>query len=135
MNRKEFLSQLGIGAAFIITASCLGGCSKDVIAQPANIDFLLDLNTPENKALTKNGGFIIKNRVVVARTNSGNYIAATQVCSHDQEVKVTYRDNEFYCTEHGARFDQAGKGLNNFGNKGIAIYNTSLDGSMLRVFS
>jgi nitrite reductase/ring-hydroxylating ferredoxin subunit len=113
----------------------LGGCSKDVIAQPANIDFLLDLNTPENKALTKNGGFIIKNRVVVARTNSGNYIAATQVCSHDQEVKVTYRDNEFYCTEHGARFDQAGKGLNNFGNKGIAIYNTSLDGSMLRVFS
>lgn len=135
MNRKEFLAQLGLGAAFVLTASCLGSCSGDEIAAPSGVDFTLDLNDSANAALSNNGGFIINNRVVVARTNAGGYVAATQVCSHEGNVAVTYSNDEFFCTVHGARFDQKGEGLNSFGSKGLTVYKTSLNGSMLRVFA
>jgi nitrite reductase/ring-hydroxylating ferredoxin subunit len=136
MNRKEFLAQLGLGAAFVLTATCLGGCSSDQIASPSNaVDFTLDLNDAANNALTTNGGFLIKNKVVVARTNTGEYVAATQVCSHEGNVAVLFSNNEFACTVHGARFDLKGNGLNAFGSKDLTVYKTSLNGSTLRVFA
>ena len=45
MDRKEFLSQLGIGAAGVLFMGCLGGCKKDVPAAPSNVNLSLDLTT------------------------------------------------------------------------------------------
>ena len=137
MNRKEFLSKLSVGAAFALTAGCLGACTKDngSIAPNGLIDITLDLNTSTNSNLQINGGYIINNRVVVAKDNAGNYIAATQRCSHEGRNEVVLRNNEWYCTAHGARFDLQGGGLNSDGSKGLTIYQTELNGTMLRVFS
>lgn len=132
MTRKEFLGKIGIGAAFILTASCLGSCSKDA---NGNVDFILDLDASENAALQNSGGYIIKDQVVVVKADDGNYYAATQICSHEDKVKVIFKDNEYYCTDHGARFDLNGEGLNSKGNKGISVYNTALSDTQLRVFS
>ncbi len=134
MNRKEFLSKLGIGAAFVLTSTCLGSCTKDNAALD-NIDFTLDLDAPANTSLLQNGGYIVQSSVVVAKNNNGAYVAATQICSHDDLVEVTFKNNEFYCTAHGARFDQQGNGLNSNGSKGIRTYQTELSGNILRVFS
>jgi nitrite reductase/ring-hydroxylating ferredoxin subunit len=136
MNRKEFLSKLSVGAAFALTTGCLGSCSKDngSIAPSGNVDFTLDLNAATNSNLQSNGGYVINNRVVVAKDSSGNYIAATQRCSHEGLKEVILRNDEWYCTAHGARFDLQGGGLNSDGGKGLTIYKTELNGTMLRVF-
>lgn len=131
MTRKEFLSTLGIGAAFVLTTACLGSCSKD----SSNVDFVLDLDAAENAALKNAGGYVISNQVVVAKANDGNYYAATRICSHEQKAEVIFRSNEFYCTAHGAKFDLQGGGLNNDAKNGLTVYQTTLSGTQLRVFS
>jgi cytochrome b6-f complex iron-sulfur subunit len=138
MERREFLEKIGIGAAFVLTASCMGGCSKDSnFAPTGTVDFTLDLAAAENAVLSANGGFLITNKVVVVRDTAGNYVAATQICSHEGKVQVIYNKtgNNYSCTAHGATFDLAGKGTNDNGSKGLTIYKTALSGTKLRVFS
>lgn len=132
MTRKEFLGKIGIGAAFVLTAGCLKSCTADA----ANVvDFILDLESAESESLKTNGGYIIKDQTVVVRADDGSYYAATQNCSHENKLKIVFRNNEYYCTDHGAKFDLNGDGLNSKGEKGITIYQTSLSTSQLRVFS
>lgn len=138
MKRKEFLKTLGAGAAFAVTFSCLGGCSSSedtsVFEDISNeLPFTIDLTDASTSALADNGGFIIKNNTVVAKDLTGNYVAATNLCSHEQKRKVIFKDGEYYCTDHGARFDLSGNGLNSDGSGGLTIYNTSLDGNILTV--
>lgn len=153
MERKEFLKSIGAGAAFAITFACLGSCLREELdpvmltetngtdttntntTTASGVLFSIDLNSSEAAKLATNGGFIVKNNIVVARNLNGAYVAATVICSHDLIKKVTFRNNEYYCTEHGARFDQTGKGLNNDGKKGLRIYKTALNGSILDILS
>lgn len=102
---------------------------------PANALFTIDLTTSGASKLASNGGYIIKNNIVVAKNLNGEFVAATVVCSHDILKKVIFKNNEYYCTEHGARFNQAGKGLNKDGKRGLRIYETSLTGDMLSVLA
>lgn len=132
MNRKEFLETLGLGAAFVLTASCLGGCSKIELGP---VDFTIDLTDPDYSDLADNGGYIVKDRVVVARNNAGDLIAATQLCSHEDKYQIILKDDEWFCTDHDARFSLDGAGLNDKGSKGITVYQTTLAGDTLRVFS
>jgi cytochrome b6-f complex iron-sulfur subunit len=135
MERRDFLEQLGIGAAFVLTTACLGSCKKDTAVTPA--DFTLDLTAAANANLKTNGGYVVSNGVVVAKTTAGDYVAATVVCSHEQKTQVVYDKaaNQWHCTAHDARFDMTGKGVNSNGSKGLAIYKTTLTGTSLRVFS
>lgn len=146
MKRKEFLSSLGAGAAFALIFPCTLACSKDMaqngdmVEIPTNIDFTIDLNSAEAANLAVNGGFILKNLVVVAKNLQGEYIAATQVCSHEKYDQVRFVEQDggiFYCDVHGSRFAQNGIPLNTIANsvaKPIKIYKTMLTGTVLRVF-
>jgi nitrite reductase/ring-hydroxylating ferredoxin subunit len=145
MERKEFLRSLGAGAAFALTFPCLGACSKDDVdgtrvEQPTGVDFTVDLESTEAAPLNQNGGYILKNLVVVARNLEGQFVAATQVCSHenyDQVRFVAQQGGIFYCDVHGSRFAQDGSPLNTIPNstaKPIKIYSTELNGNSLRVF-
>lgn len=137
MNRKDFISNLSMGAAFALTAGCFGGCSNDSIligGSNSGVDFEIDLTANSNAALRKNGGYVIVKQVVIAKDNSGNYVAATQRCTHDGLYKVTLSNNKWYCTEHGAEFSLTGSGLNSNGKKGLTVYKTELKGTLLRVF-
>jgi cytochrome b6-f complex iron-sulfur subunit len=136
MERKDFIAQLGLGAAFVLTAGCFGSCKKDSTpAADVPVDFTLDLAAPANAALATNGGYLVSNGVVVAKNNAGAYVAATQTCSHEGLKQITLANNEWTCTAHGAKFNLAGSGLNSNGSKGLKIYNTTLTGTSLRVFS
>jgi cytochrome b6-f complex iron-sulfur subunit len=136
MTRKEFISKLGVGAAFALTTPCISSCSKDEAPEPRDIDFDVDLTLEENAPLATNGGFVIIDGVVVARSLSGEYVAATVTCSHNAFDQVIYQDGEWFCTRHGARFDETGQGLNPFGSDGLTVFNTQLiDNETLRVFS
>jgi len=145
MKRKEFLKSIGVGATFAITYGCLGGCSKDekipFIAPngsnlPANtILFTIDLSSEEATSLKNEGGFIVKDDIVIAKSLSGTYIAATVICTHESRKEVRFQKNEFLCSAHGARFDQNGNGLNEFGEEGLKIYKTLLDGNELAILT
>lgn len=140
MERSAFLKTLGAGAAFALTFPCVQGCSKDSVGGlpvPTGVDFTIDLNSSEGSQLQNNGDFILKNEVVVVKNLEGNFIAASQICSHQQtdQVRFVPEDGGYYsCSTHGSRFSQNGTPLNTITNNPLKIFNTELNGNILRVF-
>ena len=64
------------------------------------------LDDAAHDALKKVGGYVRKNKVVIARVSEGNFVAVTQICSHQGAESITFRstNSDFYCTKHGAIF-------------------------------
>ncbi|WP_273566195.1 ubiquinol-cytochrome c reductase iron-sulfur subunit [Maribacter halichondriae] len=146
MERKQFLRTLGAGAAFALTFPCVQGCSKDDegggnTPVPTGVDFTIDLNAAEAAPLANNGGFVLKNLIVVVKNLDGNFIAASQVCSHEQYDQVRFVNNNsetfFYCDVHGSEFELDGTPINQVDSKTpkpLKIFNTELTGDVLRIF-
>lgn len=142
ISRMEFLKSMGFKGASLLAiycgASAISSCINEA-GDPANgptaIDFTVDLNDPANAQLLNAGGYLVINKIVVARVSADAFAAVTQVCSHENRSKVVFRNDEFYCTEHGARYTLEGKGLNSEGKKGIKAYNTEFSGSSVHVFA
>ncbi len=139
INRKQFLSKLGLGTGAIIATYCLGSFSscKEDDSVARLVDFTLDLTDATYANLGSIGGYVRENNVVIAYVSEDTYVAVTQICSHQGAKNVLYNaaTKNFYCTSHGAMFNLEGNGLNNNGSKGILLYNTSLSGTILRIFS
>jgi len=95
----------------------------------------IDLTATANAALKTVGGYLVKSGIVVAQSSAGVYVAATQTCTHEPKKKIIFNKTEYYCTDHGARFDLKGKGLNSFGSKGLTVHKTATDGTTLVVYS
>src|SRR5947209_6625284 len=139
MERKEFLSLLGLGASSVILG-CLGGCSKGSTGGsttgPTGVDFTLDLTQSANAALQTDGGYVYRNGVIVARTMSGQFIAVQQVCTHES-FSIIYQgtSHRFYCGGHGATFSESGVVTSGPPPRNLTTYQTSLNGTVLRVYS
>jgi cytochrome b6-f complex iron-sulfur subunit len=135
MDRKEFFSQMGIGAVAILIPSCLGGlmgCQKPNVA-PTNVDFTIDTSTG---SLANNGGFLVSNGVVVARSTSGTFLAVSASCTHEgTNVNYNAAANNFVCPNHGAKFNSTGAVIQGPASRSLTKYNTVLTGTSLRVFS
>jgi cytochrome b6-f complex iron-sulfur subunit len=133
MNRKEFLSILGISAGGIAVASCLSSCKK---TETSAVDFTLDLTSSANAALNTNGGFLITKGVIVARTFAGAYIAVAAACTHEgTNVQYQAANNRFHCASHGANFSNSGTVQSGPTNKALQQFTTELSGTNLHVFS
>lgn len=130
INRNDFLKQMGFAGASLFAVYTLESCGTTDVTPAGGIT--LDLAAASNAALKNNGGYVITQGLVVAN-NNGNYIAATLTCSHEDLKKMVFKNGEWYCTEHAARFTIAGKGLNSEGSKGLKVYTTSLNGNTLTV--
>ena len=135
MNRKEFLSQVGLGAAALLVPFCggLAGCKKDDVSAPTNVDFTVDVS---QGSLAVNGGYLVTNGIVIARTTSGSFLAVSAACTHEG-VTVNYNSggNNFVCPRHGAKFDSNGSVTQGPASSNLKKYNTSLNGTTLRVYS
>lgn len=151
MERKEFLRSLGAGAAFAVLFPCASGCSSnrrealETFEEPSGVDFVIDLTNPDYAALGTNGGFVlvISNSsdgltdIVVARNLEGELVAASQICSHQQTDRVRFISDDggiFFCSTHGSRFDQNGTPLNTITSNPLKVFNTALEGDILRIF-
>lgn len=140
MERKEFLSLLSLGSASALAAVYLGSCSKSStgsnVTAPANVDFTLDLSLPANSSLAASGSYLYSNGIIVAHTIAGNYIAVSQACTHEG-VTVQYigSSHQFYCPSHGATFSETGAVTGGPASSSLKQYQTSLSGTMLRIFS
>lgn len=136
MDRKEFLSLVGATAGGALLASCFYSCKKNDSETDKAVDFTLDLNASSNAVLKNNGGFLVSNGVIVAKTTSGTYVAVASACTH-QGTTVQYdsSNNRFHCPNHGSNFTPSGAVINGPAGSALKQYNTELNGNSLRVFS
>ncbi|MEA5404730.1 Rieske 2Fe-2S domain-containing protein [Arcicella sp. DC2W] len=139
INRNEFLKSLGVKGAALLAIYCTGSsltsCKNESSISPTQTGELLnlDLTSTAAAALKTVGGYIRQNNVVVAKVNATDYVAVTQICSHEGRNEITFTNNQFYCTAHGAAFNTSGKGLNGNGSGGIKVFKVSITGNILTV--
>jgi cytochrome b6-f complex iron-sulfur subunit len=94
---------------------------------------LLDVSTG---SLAANGGYLVSQGIVVARTNSGTFIAVSASCTHEgTNVNYVASANDFLCPNHGAQFSSTGVVTRGPASTNLKQYNTSLTGNSLRVYS
>ena len=140
MDRKEFLSILGYGAAACACGSLIAGCTNPNaganIMAPANVDFTLDLTAAANASLRNVGGYVYNNvGVIVAHAQSG-YVAVSFACTHQGSTIVFDASaNSFFCPAHGSRFALSGGVINGPASSPLGSYKTTLNGNSLRVYS
>ncbi|ALL06242.1 (2Fe-2S)-binding protein [Pedobacter sp. PACM 27299] len=141
MDRKDFLASIGLSAATFALINC-AGCSKNSnspstdTSGPTGIDFTLDLSLSANSVLNTNGGYLVSNGIIVARTSSGTYIAVQRSCTHESYGLVYQGSaNRFYCANHGATFSESGTVTNGPASKPLNTYHTQLTGTSLRIYS
>lgn len=142
MDRKEFLASIGVSTLSLAVLAC-AGCSKSSdssssgsVNGPTGVDFTLDLNASANSTLLANGGYLVSNGVIVARTLAGAYIAVQHSCTHESYGLVYQGSNSrFYCANHGSTFTNAGVVTTGPATKSLTVYNTTLTGTSLRVYS
>ena len=142
MDRKAFFTLIGGGSASLLVLSCIG-CSKsgdpsspNTVTGPTGVDFTLDLTASANAALLTGGGTLVSQGILVARTTAGAYLAVQQSCTH-QNYPLVYQGSskQFYCNNHGSAFTEKGVVLNSPANRNLTMYNTTLSGTSLRVYS
>jgi cytochrome b6-f complex iron-sulfur subunit len=141
MNRMDFLKSLGLKGASLFAVYCaasgMSSCineSMDPSLPTGANELTLDLTSSTYSKLNTVGNYVVLNSIVIARVSATAFAAVTQVCSHEGKKKVYFRSGEFYCPEHGARFDTAGKGLNSTGSNGLKTYRTEFIGTTVKVF-
>jgi len=126
----------GISAAAFAVATCMQSCSKTPTTNTApTIDMKLDLTQPSNHALTLNGGYLYAMGVIVARMNTGAFIAVSQACTH-QGTSIVFQASaaEFVCPAHGSTFGPTGMVGNGPANVNLKSYSTALSGNILHVW-
>lgn len=143
MNRKEFFARAGFGAAAVLLPACIAGlsssCSSDDSSSstpapaPTGIDFNVDVSSG---TLATNGGFMVTNRIVIARTLTGSFIAVSATCTHEgTNVNYNGSGNNFICPNHNSEFTSTGVVTKGPATSNLKQYNTSLNGNTLRVYS
>ena len=137
MKRNEFLSALGISAGTVFFAPFLTSCSQNNGALgTASVDFTLDLTQAANASLNSNGGSLLKDGVIVARTSSGAYVALASTCTHQGgTIQFQSANNLFHCPNHGANFSTTGSVLLGPASSALQKFNTQLTGTSLRVYA
>lgn len=139
MDRKEFIRKsLLLAGATVGTAVFFEACQKSNNSTPSNaaptLDFTIDISTPQYKALQTNGNYVYSNSVIIARDNSGNFIALYDVCTHAGCTIQFDGRSQFPCPCHGSVFNSSGNVVTGPATTGVKKYNTSLTGTMLRIY-
>ena len=149
MNRNKISELMGVGLASIAIAACFGGCKKDSPTRssatptppvtPTHLNttlFTLDLSDLANLALSTPSGYVYKSGIIVAKTASGNYMAVSQTCTHE-EITVVYQISpaKFHCPLHGSNFNESDTVLNRAAAVSLPKYTTALSGNILSIKS
>ena len=146
MERKAFFSSLGFSAGMIFLAPVISSCSKSITdstaasgssTNNAAVDFTIDLSSTTYAALNTNGGSVVKNNIIIARTSAGAFVAVSSVCTHQQYNPISFESaaSRFHCPNHGSNFGTDGSVINGPALSALKKYNTQLTGTNLRVYA
>jgi cytochrome b6-f complex iron-sulfur subunit len=153
MERKDFIEQVGLSGAAILIFGCMQSCSKsDGPSTNTNtgggtgsggnntstVDFSIDISKSPFDALKTNGGFYVDptTKIIIVKTTSGEIIAVSSVCTHQQaSIVFEANNNRFYCAAHGSVFATTGAVTTGPATTALKKYQTTLTGTILRIFS
>jgi cytochrome b6-f complex iron-sulfur subunit len=130
LNRGQFLKQLGLNSAALMSFYCLGtgltSCSKNdseptpIIGNTVGgtngvpsgvtgstsgiIDFTIDLTNANFSKLKTQGEFAYVDGIIIANAK-GVFVALSKACTH-QSTTINFRSgtNDFFCPTHGSQF-------------------------------
>ena len=115
------------------------GCKKSVATPPpSSVDFTIDLKDNSNSDLSKNGGFIAKNAILIIRydnTTGPRYYATQQNCTY-RNCDLTYlsANNSIQCPCDNCMFDViTGSVIQGPATVSLKTYKTTLTGNSLRI--
>lgn len=148
MERKDFLSKLGIGMAAVCAGCSLYSCGSDPKNDPApnnsggttpppaggtNV-FNLNLDTD----LKNIGDFKVASGVILVRLAAGataSAFTAVQVACTHQGTSINYNtaQGKFICPNHGSQFSTDGAVLLGPAASALKVYNVVVSGSTLTV--
>ena len=149
MERKEFLSQLGIGLVIACTGCGLSSCGGSKSSNPAPVGvtpgapppapgsgnlFTADLNTD----LLNIGDSRVSGGVILVRIASGNtpasFTAVQVACTH-QGTAINYNNGQgiFICPLHGSEFSKTGQLLLGPATSPLKEYTVTIINSILTV--
>ncbi len=144
MKRGEFFSAFGISAGMLFMAPVISSCSKsmtDSTSNPAGgtngaVDFTVDLSSANYSVLNNNGGSVVQNNIIIARTSAGAYVALSSICTHQgSTIGFESAASRFHCPNHGSNFGLDGSVINGPALTALKKYNTQLTGTTLRVYA
>ena len=120
MKRRDALQKLmiGTGTIFILPAAFVSCETEPVQEDPGNGGNggnnggnPLEINLDDSKytILNSTGGFVIVSNIIVANLGSGNFVALSSLCTH-QNCDITFDagSNNFPCPCHGSLFSSQG---------------------------
>jgi cytochrome b6-f complex iron-sulfur subunit len=163
LNRGQFLKQLGLSSAALMSFYCLGtsltactGKSDDPTptttggttpitgstdsgitgsTKGSSIDFTIDLTNTNFKKLKTVGEYTYLEDIIIANAN-GSFVALSKTCTH-QGTTIDFRSNsnDFKCPNHGAEFKIDGSVQKDPATKALKVYKTevSTNGNSLRI--
>lgn len=153
MERKDFIEQVGLSGAAILIFGCMQSCSKSDGpgtntntgggtgtggGNTSTVDFTIDISKSPFDALKNIGGFYVEpiTNVIVVKTTASEIIAVSAICTH-QQASITYQanNNRFYCAAHGSVFSTTGAVTTGPATAALKKYQTTLTGTVLRVFA
>lgn len=144
MERKTFFSTLGISAGMLFLAPAMTSCSKSLTDSSTTgggntgaVDFTVDLTSQTYATLNSNGGSVVKDNIIIARTSAGEFVALSSICTHQQYNPISFESaaNRFHCPNHGSNFATDGSVINGPAATALKKYNTQLTGTSLRVYA
>ena len=138
MDRKEFLTKLGKGAAVAGLVYCVGCGANNSGVEPAptNVDMTLDLSQSAYSALNNVGGSVVIQGIIIGRVNATSFVAVSAACTHEgTTIQFQLNNNRFYCNNHGSTFSLTGSVTNGPAARALTKYNTTLNGNSLRIYS
>lgn len=144
MDRKQFLSSLGLGLTAVCAGGCLVSCSKEGGAggngMPAPVlppnGITVDLSTEIRNA----GESLVRGGVIIVRLAQGSDVSAftaVQVACTHQGTPVNFipSDGRFRCPNHGSQFSVSGQVLNGPAASDLPRYRISISGNTMTVTS
>ncbi|HYX06446.1 MAG TPA: ubiquinol-cytochrome c reductase iron-sulfur subunit [Bacteroidales bacterium] len=138
MERRKFFTVAGLGAAAAVVGSAATSCSKNSVSTneaPSNVDFTLDMSNNTYSGLKTKGAYTYKDNIIIAHTSADEYVALSDICTH-QGCTVGFNGvSQFPCPCHGALYDVNGSVLRGPATRPLKKYTTSLNGNSLRVQS
>jgi cytochrome b6-f complex iron-sulfur subunit len=136
MDRKSFLSAIGLSTGALFVTACLGSCKKDPAGggnAPA-VDFTIDISQPAYAALQNAGGYAYANGVIIAKTLAGVIIAISEACTHEGAT-IIYQpgSDRFYCPRHGATYSDTGAVTQGPAQSSLKQYTVTVTGTSVRI--
>lgn len=121
MNRRDLIQRVLLGStALIVIPSAFTSCTKEPDPEPdpgtgpgpGPGTITIDLSLAANSALNSAGGSKIVQSIIIVNTGSGNFVALTSICTHEQNI-IAYNSTagKFKCPAHGSEFSITGSVL------------------------